>query len=109
MEPVLQIYTERARLHVPDNSDLTVIEDKLAWIVHIIAAILKIKQCTGCSVESQEVLDAELSARVLQLINVTDSGIHSQVYCTKFFVFNGLEHELSLFHSLKFASRHIKL
>uniref|UniRef100_A0A0R0K1H7 Importin N-terminal domain-containing protein n=1 Tax=Glycine max TaxID=3847 RepID=A0A0R0K1H7_SOYBN len=80
MEPVLQIYTERARLHVPDNSDLIVIEDKLAWIVHIIAAILKIKQCTGCSVESQEVLDAELSARVLQLINVTDSGIHSQRY-----------------------------
>jgi len=34
----------------------------------------------SCSVESQEVLDAELSARVLQLINVTDSGIHSQVY-----------------------------
>lgn len=24
-------------------------------------------------------LDAELSARVLQLINVTDSGLHSQV------------------------------
>jgi len=32
-----------------------------------------------CSLESQEVLDAELSARVLQLINVTDNGIHSQV------------------------------
>lgn len=31
------------------------------------------------SAESQEVLDAEISARVLQLINVTDSGIHSQV------------------------------
>lgn len=29
--------------------------------------------------ESQEVLDAELSARVLQLINVTDSGLHTQV------------------------------
>lgn len=29
--------------------------------------------------ESQEVLDAELSARVLQLINVTDNGLHSQV------------------------------
>ncbi|KAB2024478.1 hypothetical protein ES319_D06G090100v1 [Gossypium barbadense] len=28
--------------------------------------------------ESQEVIDAELSARVLQLINVTDSGFHSQ-------------------------------
>lgn len=32
-----------------------------------------------CSAESQEVLDAELSARILQLINVTDSGVHSQV------------------------------
>ncbi|KAE9603461.1 hypothetical protein Lalb_Chr11g0061181 [Lupinus albus] len=80
MEPVLQMYTERARVQVSDNSDLAVNEDKLAWIVHIIAAILKIKQCTGCSVESQEVLDAEISARVLRLINVTDSGIHSQRY-----------------------------
>lgn len=32
-----------------------------------------------CSAESQEVLDAELSARILQLINVTDNGLHSQV------------------------------
>lgn len=37
----------------------------------------------SCSVESQEVLDAELSARVLQLINVTDNGLHSQVYQLK--------------------------
>ncbi|KAE8038477.1 hypothetical protein FH972_010982 [Carpinus fangiana] len=80
MEPILQAYTERARLQTTDNSDISVIEAKLAWIVHIIAAILKIKQSTGCSVESQEVLDAELSARVLQLINVTDSGLHSQRY-----------------------------
>lgn len=29
--------------------------------------------------DSQEVIDAELSARVLRLINVTDSGLHSQV------------------------------
>jgi hypothetical protein len=31
-----------------DNSELAVIEAKLSWIVHIIAAILKIKQSTGC-------------------------------------------------------------
>ncbi|EXB44290.1 hypothetical protein L484_012209 [Morus notabilis] len=80
MEPILQTYTERARLQTTDNSGISVIEAKLAWIVHIVAAILKIKQCTGCSSESQEVLDAELSARVLQLINVTDSGLHSQRY-----------------------------
>ncbi|KAJ0044908.1 hypothetical protein Pint_05676 [Pistacia integerrima] len=79
MEPVLQSYTERARVQTSDNNELSVIEAKLAWIVHIIAAILKIKQCTGCSMESQEVLDAELSARVLQVINVTDSGLHTQV------------------------------
>ncbi|KAK6228500.1 hypothetical protein SCA6_000840 [Theobroma cacao] len=80
MEPILQSYTERARLQTCDKNELSVIEAKLTWIVHIIAAILKIKQCTGCSMESQEVLDAELSARVLQLINVTDSGLHSQRY-----------------------------
>ncbi|KAG6783265.1 hypothetical protein POTOM_012710 [Populus tomentosa] len=80
MEPILQAYTEIALRQSADNSELAVIEAKLSWIVHIIAAILKIKQSTGCSVESQEVLDAELSARVLQLINVTDSGIHSQRY-----------------------------
>ncbi|XP_022997045.1 exportin-7-like isoform X1 [Cucurbita maxima] len=80
MEPILRTYTERARLQGSDNSELSVMEAKLAWIVHIIAAIVKIKQCTGCSVESQEVLDAELSARVLQLINVTDNGLHSQRY-----------------------------
>lgn len=32
------------------------------------------------AVESQEVIDAELSARVLQLIKVTDGGLHSQRY-----------------------------
>ncbi|KAJ8755473.1 hypothetical protein K2173_019271 [Erythroxylum novogranatense] len=80
MEPILQSYTDTARLQATDRSELAIIEAKLAWIVHIIAAILKIKQCTGCSSESQEVLDAELSARVLQLIKVTDSGLHTQRY-----------------------------
>ncbi|XP_031377633.1 exportin-7 isoform X1 [Punica granatum] len=80
MEPILQAYTDRGRLPISDTSELSVIEAKLAWIVHIIAAILKIKQCSGCSMETQEALDAELSARVLQLINVTDTGLHSQRY-----------------------------
>lgn len=31
------------------------------------------------SAESHEIHDAELSARVLRLINVIDSGLHSQV------------------------------
>ncbi|XP_010251844.1 PREDICTED: exportin-7 isoform X2 [Nelumbo nucifera] len=81
MEPILQTYTERARLPASgDNGELSVVEAKLAWIVHIIAAILKIKQSIGCSTESQEIIDAELAARVLQLINISDSGLHIQRY-----------------------------
>ncbi|CAM8961063.1 unnamed protein product [Rhodiola kirilowii] len=79
VEPVLQKYTERAQLQ-GDNNELCIIEAKLAWIVHIVAAIVKTKQSSGCSAESQEVLDAELSARVLQLISVTDSGLHTRRY-----------------------------
>ncbi|KAL0425403.1 UNVERIFIED_CONTAM: Exportin-7-B, partial [Sesamum radiatum] len=78
MEPILQIYMERAQLQTGDKSELSIVEAKLAWIVHIIAAILKIKQSVGCSAESQEVIDAELSARILRLVNVADSGLHSQ-------------------------------
>ncbi|KAK8928464.1 hypothetical protein KSP39_PZI017721 [Platanthera zijinensis] len=81
MEPILQAYTDRARSPVTgDVNELAVIEGQLAWLVHIIAAILKIRQTTGCSMESQELMDAELAARVLQLINVVDSGLHAQRY-----------------------------
>ncbi|KAF8398165.1 hypothetical protein HHK36_017091 [Tetracentron sinense] len=80
VEPILQTYTESARLQTSaNNSKLSVIEAKLSWIVHIISAILKIRQSTSCSAESQEIIDAELSARVLQLVNVTDSGLHTQL------------------------------
>ncbi|KAI3829282.1 hypothetical protein L1987_03401 [Smallanthus sonchifolius] len=80
LEPILQLYTEKAQHQVGDKNELSVIEAKLAWIVHIVAAILKIKQCSGCSTDSQEAIDAELSARVLRIINATDSGLHSQRY-----------------------------
>lgn len=82
IEPILQAYTERARSPAAGDADeLSVIEGQLAWMVHIVASILKIRQTTGCSTESsQELIDAELAARVLQLINVTDSGLHSQRY-----------------------------
>ncbi|XP_058078819.1 uncharacterized protein LOC131227118 isoform X2 [Magnolia sinica] len=81
MEPILQTYTERARIPTSgDGNELSVVEGQLTWIVHIIAAILKIKQSSGCSTESQEIIDAELAARVFQLINVTDSGLHTQRY-----------------------------
>ncbi|CAA0827410.1 ARM repeat superfamily protein [Striga hermonthica] len=80
MEPIIQIYMERAQLQTGDKSELPILEAKLAWIVHIIAAVLKNRQSVGCSAESQEVIDAELSARVLRLVNVADNGLHSQRY-----------------------------
>ncbi|GMP96394.1 hypothetical protein CsSME_00045060 [Camellia sinensis var. sinensis] len=76
-DPILQMYMEAVNLlALSDNSELLV-ETKLSWIVHIIAAVLKTKQFSGVSMESYEIRDAELSARVLRLINVTDSGLHS--------------------------------
>lgn len=39
---------ERGQLQFADNSELALIEAKLSWIVHIVAAIVKIKQCSGC-------------------------------------------------------------
>ncbi|KAJ0099529.1 hypothetical protein Patl1_21061 [Pistacia atlantica] len=79
--PHLCGFQEGAGLQVcSDNKELSIIEAKLAWIVHIVAAILKIKHIGGLKNESQEVFDAELSARILQLINVTDSGLHGQRY-----------------------------
>ncbi|AQK82939.1 ARM repeat superfamily protein [Zea mays] len=72
---------ERSRLPAPGDADeLSVIEGQIAWMVHIIAAIVKVRQVTGVSQETQELIDAELSARVLQLISVTDTGAHTQRY-----------------------------
>lgn len=80
MEPLLQVYAEIVQLRIGDSAELAVIEVKLAWIVHIIAAVLRVRQSTGCSVDSQELIDAELSARVLRLVNITDSSSQSQRY-----------------------------
>ncbi|CAI9102605.1 OLC1v1000900C2 [Oldenlandia corymbosa var. corymbosa] len=80
MEPILQTYTERAQFQVADSGELSIIEAKLSWIVHIIAALLRVKQGSSYSSDSQEVIDAELAARVLRLVNVTDTGLHSKRY-----------------------------
>ena len=34
-------------MQTTDKNDISVIEAKLVWVVHIVAAIGKIKQCTG--------------------------------------------------------------
>ncbi|PON80683.1 Coatomer beta subunit [Parasponia andersonii] len=81
MEPILHVYMEQANLQAcVENNEFCMTEAKLAWIVHIVAAILKTKQISGYSGELQELLDAELSARIFQLINVTDNGAHRQRY-----------------------------
>uniref|UniRef100_A0A0E0JH30 Importin N-terminal domain-containing protein n=1 Tax=Oryza punctata TaxID=4537 RepID=A0A0E0JH30_ORYPU len=97
MEPLLQAYTERSRLPAPgDANELSVIEGQLTWLVHIIAAVLKIRQTIGCSQESQELIDAELAARVLQLINVTDTGVHAQQLYARLSELLGLNDHLVL-------------
>lgn len=81
LEPILQTYTEGVRLPISgDNNDLSIIEGQLAWLVHIIASIIKFKPSTSSSSEPQEIIDAELAARVFQLLQITDTGSHVQRY-----------------------------
>ncbi|GJP71880.1 hypothetical protein CLOP_g2674 [Closterium sp. NIES-67] len=85
LEPVMQSYTEAARWQPAvaasssSQAALQVMESQLTWIVHIIGAIVRgrLSSSTG---ESQELIDGELAARVFQLIQVTDTGLHAQRY-----------------------------
>ncbi|KAI5074563.1 hypothetical protein GOP47_0010524 [Adiantum capillus-veneris] len=81
MEPILQSYTEAAKI-TPSmgNDELSVMEGRLTWLVHIIGAIIKGRQSSNSGAESQEIIDGELAARVFQLIQVTDTGSHIQRY-----------------------------
>ncbi|XP_073525955.1 exportin-7-B-like [Phyllobates terribilis] len=80
MDPILQAYSAAGIQDNFNTDKYEILEHQLAWIVHIIAAILRVKQYSGPSVELQQTIDAELSARVFQLINAMDSGVHSQRY-----------------------------
>uniref|UniRef100_A0A803LT89 Importin N-terminal domain-containing protein n=1 Tax=Chenopodium quinoa TaxID=63459 RepID=A0A803LT89_CHEQI len=77
MDPLLQEYMDGTKLQeYVSSSNVVLTETKLAWMVHIVGAILSVKQYTGCT--SNEVIDADLSARVLQLINFMDTGSYVQ-------------------------------
>ncbi|KAF1877740.1 hypothetical protein Lal_00038049 [Lupinus albus] len=79
--PHLCRFQEEANRQIPaDSYGLSLTETKLAWFVHIVAAILKAKQTSTFGGESNEILDAELSARTLQLIYISDTGLHSRRY-----------------------------
>ncbi|XP_022640688.1 exportin-7-B isoform X3 [Vigna radiata var. radiata] len=81
VEPIMKNYMKEANLQSQvDSFELSVTESKLAWFTHIVAAILRTKQISGSSGESHEILEAEISACVLQLINISDSGFHCKRY-----------------------------
>eukprot|EP00271_Cylindrocystis_brebissonii_P005659 TRINITY_DN17835_c0_g2_i1.p1 TRINITY_DN17835_c0_g2~~TRINITY_DN17835_c0_g2_i1.p1 ORF type:complete len:1060 (+),score=142.88 TRINITY_DN17835_c0_g2_i1:716-3895(+) len=83
LEPVLQAYTEASRVAPvvghEEVAPLKVMEGQLTWLVHIIGAVIR-GRLNSSSAESQEVIDGELAARVFQLIQVTDTGLHGQRY-----------------------------
>ncbi|KAJ7516733.1 hypothetical protein O6H91_22G068900 [Diphasiastrum complanatum] len=81
LDPILQAYTEAARLPInPESTTTQFMEGQLTWLVHIIGAIIRGKQTSMSSAELQEAIDGELTARVFQLIQVSDSGSHIQRY-----------------------------
>ncbi|CAI7934492.1 unnamed protein product [Closterium sp. NIES-54] len=85
LEPIMQSYTEAARWQPAvaasntSQAALQVMESQLTWIVHIIGAIVR-GRLSSSSGDSQELIDGELAARVFQLIQVTDTGLHAQRY-----------------------------
>ncbi|PTQ44857.1 hypothetical protein MARPO_0017s0001 [Marchantia polymorpha] len=58
------------------SSDLTCVEGQLTWLIHIIGGIIRGRQSSSTSSEIHEVIDGDLAARVFQLIQVMDSGVH---------------------------------
>ena len=50
------------------------LEARLAWLVHIIAAVLKGRLLSSSSAESQEALDGDLAARVFALASAADGA-----------------------------------
>ncbi|XP_057249648.1 uncharacterized protein LOC109133767 [Beta vulgaris subsp. vulgaris] len=58
------------------SSNVSVVETTLAWLVHIVGSIMRMKGYPGG--QSNEVIDAELIARILKLINVMYTGSYVQ-------------------------------
>ncbi|PTQ44848.1 hypothetical protein MARPO_0017s0001 [Marchantia polymorpha] len=76
LEPVLEAYTNAGRFSTSKtSSDLTCVEGQLTWLIHIIGGIIRGRQSSSTS-EIHEVIDGDLAARVFQLIQVMDSGVH---------------------------------
>ena len=78
------------------------------WVhFSLVYVCLNLNHWVLCSSDSQEVIDAELSARVLRLVNVSDTGLHSQV-CTgdKASLLRMILCDLILMRSTKFHKLH---
>jgi hypothetical protein len=57
---------------------LQVLEGQITWFVYMVGAIIKGRLTTG-STDTQEVMDGDLSARVLKLLLVVDTPVLMQV------------------------------
>ncbi len=62
--------------------NLAIIEGQLAWLVHIVGAVIRGRLSSG-SADSQEPLDGDLAARVFGLLQVMDAGAGSAQYESK--------------------------
>lgn len=81
MDPMLQVYMGGSSTQSQtDMNLLETIENQLAWMVHMVASTLRIKQSYSSSGELAETIDAEIAARLLKLITIMDSGLYAQRY-----------------------------
>jgi exportin-7 len=80
LDPLLQQYQQVSSVGLTFNaSSLMVLEGQLTWFVYMIGAIIKGRLIMG-STDAQEVLDGELAARALSLLDMADAPFHKVRY-----------------------------
>jgi exportin-7 len=80
LDPLLQQYRQVSSMGLAvDESQLAILEGQLTWFVYMIGAIIKGRLIMG-STDAQEVLDGELAARVLSLLDMADAPFHRARY-----------------------------
>lgn len=82
LDPLLESFKTATHLSgaaAPSAQQMAVVEGQLAWLVSVIASVLRGRLSAGAA-ESQEAVDGDLAARVFELLTLADSGSHQARY-----------------------------
>lgn len=76
LDPRLAEYQQHATSGTVNANNLDILESQLAWLVHIIGAIIK-GRMNNSGTDTHETIDGDMAARVFALSSVSDTGAHT--------------------------------